>query len=191
MSLYKLYNLCMYVCMYACEALPRYRLLLSTSTCTIAKTVSLVPLWLFPLAADHTQVCSLLAVSVVQDRPCCVDGVWCSEGQHWASLAMVVWSMVILSSLAHQFGSISQVPSVLVRSEHPQYMSKCAPLGVNHLNSEELIFVVIVEDYIWDVLGHLFPYRCLSWVWWKESKRALLVRVKAQVPVRTGTYNDT
>lgn len=61
---------------------------------------------------------------------------------------MVVWSMVVLSSLAHQFGSISQVPSVLVCSEHPQYMSKCAPLGVNHLNTEGLIFVVIVEDYI-------------------------------------------
>ena len=61
---------------------------------------------------------------------------------------MVVWSMVILSSLAHQFGSISQVPSVLVRSGHPQYMSKYAPSGINHLNTEGLIFIAIVEDYI-------------------------------------------
>ena len=63
---------------YVCEALPHYRLLLSTNTCTIAKSVSLVLLRLFSLLADSTQVCSLLTVSGVQDGPCCVDVVQCS-----------------------------------------------------------------------------------------------------------------
>ena len=44
------------VCMYVCEALSRYRLLLHTNTCTTAKSVLLLLLQRFSLSVGSTQV---------------------------------------------------------------------------------------------------------------------------------------
>ena len=54
------------------------------------------------------------------------------------------------------------------------------PSGLNHLTTEGSHWQCLQRalfEMFWD---HLIPNSCLSWVWWKDSKHALSVRVVSE-----------